>query len=201
MSIALSAIMIGAITQRVPTSASFTRECWRVSASQTRLSPVSRVPAAGPGLHGGASGIGLAGLDTRLVTAAPLVDPPTSRILVIDDDEAVRTAFQLALDDFPTELVLASDGLAGLDVLGRASVDLVFLDLRMPGIDGVETLHRLRSCGVDCAICIMTGYAEEYMVPLIEATSEELGFELFRKPLEMQDIRAIALTLLPHTPQ
>jgi CheY-like chemotaxis protein len=139
--------------------------------------------------------------DQRLFTQTSLVNPPTSRILVIDDDEAVRTAFQLALDDFPTELVLAADAFVGLDVFSRVPIDLVFLDLKMPGMDGVSTLHRLRTNGANAAVCIMTGYAEEYMAPLIDAAAQEIEFELFRKPLEMQDIRTIAWTLLADTPQ
>jgi len=66
------------------------------------------------------------------------------RILVIDDEEGVRDAFELALDETRYEVVTAADGLEGLKRAAEATPDLVILDLKMPHMDGVETRRRLR---------------------------------------------------------
>ncbi|MGZ5576330.1 MAG: response regulator, partial [Methylobacter sp.] len=59
------------------------------------------------------------------------------KILIIDDDPAVRAAFKLILeDDFLVRE--AESGLQGIEMTLAERPDLIFLDLRMPGIDGVE---------------------------------------------------------------
>lgn len=118
------------------------------------------------------------------------------RILVIDDDAAVRSAFQLALEDTACEVVLATGGEDGLAKLREGAYDLVFLDLKMPGIDGVETLRRLRAAGCATPVRIVTAFAEEFMRPLEVAAKDGLEFELMRKPLGRDGIRAVAAAAL-----
>ena len=59
-----------------------------------------------------------------------------SNILVIDDDPAVRGAFRLILEDDGFSVREAEDGLKGIEMVIAERPDLIFLDLRMPGIDG-----------------------------------------------------------------
>jgi CheY-like chemotaxis protein len=117
------------------------------------------------------------------------------RILVVDDDEAVRDSFALALSGLDCELLFAENGIAGIDVFKRGDVGLVFLDLRMPGLDGVHTLRLLRQMRPEAKICILSAFVEEHMGSLIDLASERLDFELFRKPLDIDEIRALTLTL------
>ena len=65
-------------------------------------------------------------------------------ILVVDDDEGLRESFRLILDD-DYEILEATDGPRALDVVRSAHVDLVLLDIRLPGMDGVEVLERLKA--------------------------------------------------------
>ncbi len=78
------------------------------------------------------------------------------RILIIDDDEAVRKAFALALRRSPYALIEAATGEEGADWQYEEPVDLVYLDLRMPGIDGVETLRRIRAVKPDLLVYIIS---------------------------------------------
>jgi DNA-binding NtrC family response regulator len=111
-------------------------------------------------------------------------------ILVIDDDRSVRDAFDLALRG-QYEVGTAVDGLAGVGAPHARRPDLVFLDLKMPGIDGIETLRRLHAADNTLKVYIVTAFAQEYMVGLQAAKSDGLIFELAAKPLTTAQIRAI----------
>jgi signal transduction histidine kinase len=118
------------------------------------------------------------------------------KVLVIDDDAAVRSAFQLALEDTGFEVVVAGGGEEGLARLDEDRFDLVYLDLKMPGIDGIETLRRLRKRGHTLPVRIVTAFAEEFMRPLEAAVGEGLEFEVVRKPLGREGIRTVTMSIL-----
>jgi CheY-like chemotaxis protein len=114
------------------------------------------------------------------------------RILVIDDDAAVRGAFQLVLSDIGFTVLLASDGLQGIALAEAERPDLIFLDLKMPGMDGVETMRRLLAMDKTLNIYIVTAFAQEYLVDLKKAQAEGMTFQLANKPLSGAQIRHIA---------
>ena len=68
-----------------------------------------------------------------------------SRILVVDDEPAIRDTMRMLLDYDGHEVLLAGTGQEGLTIVEREAPDLVFLDVKMPGLDGLETLQRLRA--------------------------------------------------------
>lgn len=115
-----------------------------------------------------------------------------SKILVIDDDSAVRGAFKLILEEEGYEVREAENGLQGIALAEAERPDLVFLDLRMPGIDGVETLRRLKAIDEALNVYIVTAFATEFMNQLKTAHEEGLQFELASKPLSASQIRNIA---------
>ena len=115
-----------------------------------------------------------------------------SNILVIDDDPAVRGAFKLILEEEGYTVREAESGLEGIQMANQSRPDLIFLDLRMPGIDGVETLRRLKAFDPTLNVYIVTAFAAEFMGQLKEAHDEGLSFELASKPLSASQIRNIA---------
>lgn len=119
-----------------------------------------------------------------------------SRILVIDDDEAVRDAFTFALDGLGLDVATAASGEAGLAQVGKHRPDLVFLDLRMPGLDGVATLERLARAAPGVPVYIVTAFHEEFMSRLAQARELGLDFQIVSKPLGPEEIRAIARAVL-----
>ncbi|QPK64962.1 response regulator [Methylomonas sp. LL1] len=115
-----------------------------------------------------------------------------NNILVIDDDPAVRGAFKLILEEDGYVVREAENGEQGIEMIQDMRPDLIFLDLRMPGIDGVETLRRLKALDESLNVYIVTAFASEFMDQLKGAHDEGLQFELASKPLSASQIRNIA---------
>ena len=118
------------------------------------------------------------------------------RILVIDDDLAVRKSFALTLEDTDCQVDTAESGEAGIDKASNTEYDLIFLDLRMPGINGVETLIRLRDSESKAPIYIVTAFHEEFTDQLRIAADEGYEFEVMQKPIESKDLISITEAIL-----
>ncbi len=115
----------------------------------------------------------------------------TQNILVIDDDAAVRGSFQLVLEEMDCTVRVAEDGLQGIELVKAARPDLIFLDLKMPVIDGVETMRRLLAMDSTLKIYIVTAFSQEYLDDLKTAQAEGMVFQLANKPLSSKQIRHI----------
>jgi len=120
------------------------------------------------------------------------IEKMTQNIVVIDDDAAVRGSFQLVLEEMGCAVRVANDGLQGIELVKAARPDLIFLDLKMPGIDGVETMRRLLAMDSTLNIYIVTAFSQEYLNSLKTAQAEGLVFQLASKPLSSTQIRYIA---------
>ncbi len=120
----------------------------------------------------------------------------SKRILVIDDDAAVRKSFALTLDDAGWQVDTVESGEAGVDKASNTEYDLIFLDLKMPGINGVETLIRLRDNGHTMPVYMITAFHEEFMDQLRVAADEGYEFEVMQKPIEGQDLVRITTAIL-----
>ncbi|MFA5529424.1 MAG: response regulator [Thiohalomonadaceae bacterium] len=120
----------------------------------------------------------------------------TKRILAIDDEEAVRDAFVLALSEAGYEVETASSGAEGVEKATRNPPALIFLDLRMPGMDGIATLRELYRCCPKVPVYIVTAFHPDYLDQLAQAAREGLRFGIASKPLTADQIRSIASALL-----
>lgn len=69
------------------------------------------------------------------------------RILLADDDEAIREMIRYPLEQEGFDVVVAADGVQALDILARTQVDLLILDIMMPRLDGMEVCRRIRATG------------------------------------------------------
>lgn len=112
-----------------------------------------------------------------------------ARVLIVDDEAAVRSVLRRHLvNEFRAEVSEAPDGIAALDYLLHNKCDLVLLDLRMPGLDGVKTLQALRRSPVhiDLPVVLVSGCHDP--VRLREALT--LGVVSFvTKPISLQLLR------------
>jgi CheY-like chemotaxis protein len=116
--------------------------------------------------------------------------PPKS-LLVIDDDEAVRDAFILAARRLKQTIRTAESGPEGLARVAEQRPDVIFLDLKMPGMDGVETLRRLLALDPTLVVYLVTGHYEDYLEPLKQAANDGLTFEVTSKPLSRKQLLEI----------
>jgi two-component system, NtrC family, response regulator AtoC len=81
--------------------------------------------------------------------------PPRPVILVVDDDPGIREAFRLVLED-QYELLEAGDGPQAIQHVQRSPVDLVLLDVRLPGMDGIEVLERIKAIDDHVEVVLVT---------------------------------------------
>ena len=116
----------------------------------------------------------------------------TKQVLVIDDDAAVRKAFQLAFEGSAYHLSSAESGRLGIHCVQEQRFDLIFLDLRMPGLDGVQTLREIRRLGCDAPVYIVTSFHAEFLGELRQLASEGMEFEVLSKPVEFPQLLRVA---------
>jgi len=114
------------------------------------------------------------------------------KILVIDDDAAVRGSFKLVLGEMGCKVRVAEGGEQGLAMALVERPDLIFLDLKMPGMDGVETMRHLLAMDATLNIYIVTAFSQEFLDDLKRAQAEGMTFQLANKPLSSNQIRHIA---------
>ncbi len=104
-----------------------------------------------------------------------------ARILVIDDEAAIRDALRMTLEYQGYSVMTAATGDEGAALVEQEGPDLVFLDIKMPGMDGLEVLQRLAHLADVTPIVVMSGHAT--ISTAVEAT--RLGaFDFVEKPLE-----------------
>jgi len=108
-----------------------------------------------------------------------------ARILVIDDEAAIRDSMRMILEYEGYEFLGAATGEEGIVLAERESVDLVFLDIKMPGMDGLEVLGRLKPVADDVPVVMISGHGT--VATAVEAT--KLGaFDFIEKPLATERI-------------
>lgn len=102
-------------------------------------------------------------------------------ILVIDDEKSVRDAVKMILAYEKYEVALAEDGTKGLSILDAEPIDAVLLDVKMPGIDGIEILQTIKLRFPDMPVIMISGHGT--IDTAVEAT--KLGaFDFLSKPLD-----------------
>lgn len=114
-------------------------------------------------------------------------------ILIIDDEQDIRLSLRGILEDEGWRVSEASCGEDGLEMLCGGDFDLVFLDIWMPGMDGMETLRALREKGVDIPVIMISGHGNiETAVTALKGGA----FDFIEKPLSLDSILAAAAKAL-----
>jgi DNA-binding response OmpR family regulator len=118
-------------------------------------------------------------------------------VLVVDDDEAIRTALERALRLEGFAVQLAEDGRRGLELAEQRRPHLIVLDVVMPGLSGVAVVSRLRERGIDTPICILSARDEvQDRVAGLEAGADDY----LVKPFELEELVARMRALLRRAP-
>src|SRR6185369_17656773 len=111
----------------------------------------------------------------------------SKRILIVDDEEHIRRMIRITLEACGYDVGEASDGQEGLQLYGDGSSwDLVLLDQRMPGMDGLETLAKIKQMDPGARVIMATAYASIELA----VTAMKLGATDFvRKPMTPELLR------------
>jgi len=107
--------------------------------------------------------------------------PDRGKVYVIDDDEAMRDSLNFLLDSANFTVTLFEDAVKFLDTLPHLQFGCVVSDMRMPGLDGIELLKRMKSCHSTFPIVIMTGHGD---VPLAVEAMKLGAVDFLEKPFE-----------------
>jgi len=104
------------------------------------------------------------------------------KILIVDDEASVRELFSGVFADENYEVIAAENGNQALDILKRDNIDVIFLDLKLFGMNGIDLCRQIRETKPVSMIFAITGWA-----PLFEIEEcREAGFDdYFEKPLDM----------------
>ncbi len=121
---------------------------------------------------------------------------PKHKILVIDDEEVVLDSCTQVLDGGDCRVTTANNGAEGLKRLEDVQPDLVFLDLKMPGLSGLEVLERIRDKQPLMVVIVITGYAT--VSSAVEAMKKG-AFDFLPKPFTPEELRLIARRGLDHS--
>ena len=125
-----------------------------------------------------------------------IADPATAKILIVDDDEGVTQTFarMLRLEGYQVRTAVNAEN--GLREAETSHPDAIILDLRMPLIDGLGFLRRLRAHDDQRAtpVAIVTG--DYFLDDAVSTELRELGAELRFKPLWLEDLVGLARNLL-----
>jgi len=113
-------------------------------------------------------------------------------ILVIDDDESLRDTIGLLLENEGFRPVLMADGTAGLEQAFALRPHLILVDLRMPGLSGVEVCKRLRAAGMKTPVIVLSAMGDEIdKVLLLEIGADDYVVKPFSMPELVARIQAL----------
>jgi DNA-binding NtrC family response regulator len=120
------------------------------------------------------------------------MDNLSKRILVVDDDQGILDSFEVLLGD-RYDLVKADNGYEALRILENDPPQLMFLDIKMPGIDGMDILKRLQKDQKNVWVVVITAMSQEET----EKEAKSLGvIDYLEKPLDILEVERIASNIL-----
>jgi DNA-binding response OmpR family regulator len=125
--------------------------------------------------------------------ALPGGETPRKKILVVDDEESIRTLFQLILSSAGYEVLLAPDGKEAMRLAGMSRPDLVITDLVMPEKEGIETIRHLHSLYPDLKIVAMSGAFDGAFLKMAKMIGAQ---ETLHKPISPKELLATTRRLV-----
>jgi len=119
-----------------------------------------------------------------------------ARILVVDDDPTMRALLRKRLEAEGHEVAEAKDGVQGVAAIRRGGVDLLVIDVLMPGKGGIEALMELREDHPDLKILIVTGHSPTESEAFQNVARQFGAARVFTKPVDFDTFLATVKKLL-----
>ncbi len=127
---------------------------------------------------------------------APQPNENKQKILIIDDDQALREFLEIFLLKEGFDVYTANDGHEALQLLTKKTVDLVLADIKMPKLDGISFLKALRQRGIEVPVIMITAFAS--LDSAVEAKRQG-AFDYVSKPFKLDDLRRLVQKALAHS--
>jgi two-component system, OmpR family, phosphate regulon sensor histidine kinase PhoR len=108
--------------------------------------------------------------------------------LIVDDEQNIRDGSERILSRIGFEVLQASTGAEALDILAKQTVEIVLLDLKMPGMDGMEVLARIQEFDKPILVIVITGFAT---VETAIAAMKQGAYDFIAKPFEPEQLRIV----------
>jgi two-component system, response regulator, stage 0 sporulation protein F len=116
------------------------------------------------------------------------------KILIVDDQFGIRILLNEVLQKEGYQTFQAANGVQALEIVDKHSPDLVLLDMKIPGMDGIEILKRMKKKDQDIRVIIMTAYGE---LDMIQEAKDLGALTHFAKPFDIDDIRQAVRQYIP----
>lgn len=116
------------------------------------------------------------------------------KILIVDDQYGIRILLNEVFHKEGYRTFQAANGYQALEIVEQHSPDLVLLDMKIPGMDGIEILKRMKVKDADIRVIIMTAYGE---LDMIQEAKDLGALTHFAKPFDIDEIRAAVRKYLP----
>lgn len=111
----------------------------------------------------------------------------SDKILIVDDQYGIRILLNEVFQKEGYTTFQAANGYQAIDIVEKHSPDLVLLDMKIPGMDGIEILKRLKAINQEIRVIIMTAYGE---LDMIQEAKDLGAITHFAKPFDIDEIRA-----------
>ncbi len=116
-----------------------------------------------------------------------------TNIMVVDDLRSMRLTLGGILEDKGHRVVTVEDGYQAIEAVRQAHFDVIFMDIKMPGINGVQTFREVKKIDPKAAVIMMTAYSVE---DLVKEAMEEGAYAIVHKPFDIEKVIAIIDELL-----
>ena len=113
----------------------------------------------------------------------------TRTLMIVDDDWAFRITLQEILKQEGWDVVSAEDGAQAIQMVTESRIDLIFMDIHLAGVNGVDTHAEIKEILPDCAVVMMTGYSRE---ALVKQALSQGALAVLQKPVKIERLMDIA---------
>ncbi len=110
------------------------------------------------------------------------------KLLIVDDQYGIRLLLHEIFKKEGYEVFQAANGFQAIDIVIKDCPDLVILDMKIPGMDGVEILKRIKEINKEIKVILMTAYGE---LDIIEEAKKLGALRYFPKPFDIDEIKKV----------
>ncbi len=111
--------------------------------------------------------------------------PNEVNILIADDQEGIRETLSDILEDKGYNVIKAEDGYKAIERVREIPFDIIFMDVKMPGIDGVKTFEEIKRIDSEVVVIMMTGYS---VAGMIKEALEKGAYAVIYKPFDVNKL-------------